>query len=216
MQGGQWDAVPHVRLAVLALALAAVPLASGDNLTDPDGDAEGGLDAIEVAWILGNATATVEVRFAPGDMPADRAVRGVLLVGEPGAAEPSEWYQFTIANETHVFVGHQGPRDATLVATSWTGDVARVELQREAPASASCAFAVVEAGTMTEQGFTRSDVAPSGFDSPEKAWPVDACPEPRTQAAATDDEEEKATPGPAWLGLLGSVALALFVRRRAH
>lgn len=192
---------------------SALPMAGAEALDDPAGDARGP-DVVEVAWSLGNGTAAVEVRFTAGDLPAERAVRGVLLIGTPGSAEPAEWYQFTIANETTAYAGHVGPRPATLVATSWTGDLARVELRRESPAAdGPCVFAVVEAGTLTDQGFTRSDVAPTGFSSPESAWPVDACP-PSHERSAQAETEGKDSPGlGAAVVLFAALALASARRR---
>ena len=218
MPGRRWAPVPSAGVAALALltfAALALPGAA-ESIADPEGDHEaGGLDAVAVAWTVGNATVAVEVRFVPGELPADRAVRGVLVLGTPGQPEPAEWYQFTIANATHAFAAHAGPKDATIVATSWTGDVARVELQRESPvASPACVFAVVEAGTMDATGFVRSDVAPPGFASPEEAWPVDACPDAELDAAAPDDDgESKDSPAlPVLLLALAFVALARRLR----
>lgn len=223
MPGRRWDGVPPKRAAVLAILaagawLASLP-ASAESIPDPDGDAEGaGLDIAGVAWTVGNTTVALEVRFVPGDVPQDRAVRGVLVLGTPGQAEPAEWYQVTIANETHAFAAHAGPVDATIVGTSWTGDVARVELQREPPLAPfeACVFAVVEAGTMDAYGFVRSDVAPPGFASPEDAWPVDACPDAEAAApAAADEVEGKESPALPLAGLLLALVSAIGLRRRA-
>ena len=214
MPGAGWTPVRLVPLAVASFLVAAVPGVAADSLEDPEDDAAG-LDVVLVSWTLANGTARVEVRFQPGEVPDDRAVRGVLLIGTPGEAAPAEWYQFTIANETHAFAGHAGPADAAIVATSWTGDLASVELQRQSPApDGLCAFAVVEAGTMDAGGFVRSDVAPPGFGSPEAAWPVDSCPEPQAVVAEDEGGKEKGSPGLPLAWLLAAVALGALARRR--
>ena len=80
-----------------------------------------------------------------------------LAIGE------QDWYQFTVAAETHVFAAHGTPRDVEVVAVSWNGSLARLEFQRSEPAAASCVLAVVESGVLDDGGFEVLDVAPRGF-----------------------------------------------------
>jgi len=211
---------PACALALLlAPALLLSPAARADALDDDAGDAvDQEIDAIGVAWAVGNATIVLEVRFVPSERTEGRAVRGLVMLGEPGAAEPAEWYQVTIADETHAFAGHAGPSDAAIVGTSWTGDLARVELARQAPAPAApCAFAVVEAGSLTPEGFVRSDVAPRGFSSPEEAWgETESCPEATTDAVETGGSEEKGSPALPLVGLVAAFVLLALRRRPIH
>jgi hypothetical protein len=178
-------------LAVVAAALLCLAApAAAKGLTDAEGDG-GPADLVEVAAMLGNGTATVQALFAGGPAPGT-ALRGVFLVGEPGTAEPAEWYQFTMANGTQVFAAHGTPHDVRVVSSSWNGSVASLEFERSGPASGSCVFAVVEAGTFGPGGFTVLDVAPRGFSSLDSAWPVTACPEVEADDHAL---EEKGSPG---------------------
>ena len=196
-----------------ALLLLLAPAAAAQTYADASGDGDV-LDIARVSVIRGNGTVTLEVRFVPGELPDDRAVRGVVLIGTPGQDEPAEWYHVTIANETTAYAGHgDSPRDAELVSTLWTGDLARAELRRDGAAEAPCVFAVVEAGTMTSTGFVRHDVAPSGFDSPDTAWPVDVCPTPQAVMPVADTEDEKGSPA-APLALLIAALVLLALRRR--
>lgn len=194
---------------VAAALLCLAALATAKGLTDAAGDGEPA-DVVEVVAVLADATATVQVLFA--DEPRlGTALRGVFLVGEPGTSEPSEWYQFTMANGTQAFAAHGTPHDVRVVSSSWNGSVASLEFERSAPASGSCVFAVVESGSFGPGGFAVSDVAPGGFSSLDSAWPVAACPE----AAAEDHAlQENGSPGLGpWMlaALLGGLALA---RRR--
>ena len=222
MRGRRWDAVPLPRalvgsLRVALAALLALPGAGALALDDPEGDAEtkDGLDLRQVVWRIGETTVTVEAHFVPGELPDNRSLRGVLVLGTPGEAEPAEWYQFTIGNETHAFVGHAGPKDAAIVSTSWTGDIAHVELQRDTPAAAApCSFAVIEAGTMGPHGFVVSDAAPPGFASPDAAWPVDQCPQAHAEAEEPDVEDaDKDSPALPFV-LIALALLVLAIRRR--
>jgi MYXO-CTERM domain-containing protein len=223
MPGRRWDAVPLTRRSAVALlglagiaVLAQGPAVAAQAYEDALGDAAT-LDVERVTVTFGNGTIGLQVRFDPGEVPADRAVRGVVVLGAPGEAEPSEWYQVTIANETTVYVAHGGtPHLASLVATSWTGDIASAEWRREGSSTGPCSFAVVEAGTMDANGFVRDDVGPSGFASPEDAWPVEACPgELIVEGKVPDDE--KGSPGLSLVAAAASLALAGGVAwRRRH
>lgn len=217
MRRRRWVPVLPSWTVGMASLLLLLPAVAAQEYGDPTGDTEAdGLDVKAVVVTFGNGTIGIQVHFEPGDVPDERAVRGVVVLGAPGEAEPAEWYHVTIANETTVYVAHgDAPRPGELLATSWTGDIASAEWRREAPAAdPACAFAVVEAGTMGSTGFVRSDVAPPGFASPEEAWPVDACPTAAAaEAAQDDDEEEKGSPGLPFVALLAVVAVA-WLRRR--
>ena len=220
MPGPRWDGVLHPRAAAWALLVPAglllLPGGAAQAYDDPGGDADGVLEIIRATVTFGNGTIGIQVRFDPGEVPENRAVRGVVLLGTPGEAEPAEWYQFTIANQTTVHVAHGGaPRLAELKATSWTGDLASAEWHRDSPAAAPCSFAVVEAGTMDSNGFVRSDVAPPGFASPEEAWPVDGCPDELIIEGERPHDEEKGSPGLPLVAVIASLALVLAIRRRS-
>ncbi|MHB1260645.1 MAG: hypothetical protein ACYC2H_02895 [Thermoplasmatota archaeon] len=202
-----------MRPAFAAVLIAGLSfLAPVQALSDASGDVDQ-LDVVQVTLALGNGTATVEVQFAD-EGPADGAgVRGVVLLGEPGAAEPAEWYQFTVANATHAFAAHGTPRDARVVSSQWTNGTLRLEFERVDEARTSCAFAVVESGLFGAGGFERLDVAPRGFSSMERAWPVEACP--RGDLAEADEvAAPKDSPGLGLVALLGLFGVALFLRRR--
>lgn len=195
-----------------AILLAVAASATAQGLSDAEGDG-GSADIASVSAVLGE-TATVHVRFTSSQSAETTALRGTLVAGEPGAAEPVEWYQFTLANETHVFAGHGTPRDVEVVASSWNGSVATLEFRRSEPASASCLFAVAESGTFGPGGFEVLDVAPKGFASLEAAWPVPECPS--DGAPLGEDvsvESEKGSPA-LGLGLVAALGVALLVRRR--
>ena len=200
-------------LAVAAVLLAGLAsTATAKGLPDAEGDGGAG-DVLVVVGAL-DGSAFVQVAFAEGTDTEGLAIRGVLMRGDPGSAEPTEWYQFTMANVTHAFAAHGTPRDVRVLASSWNGTVATVEFERSEPSQSSCVFAVVESGILGEGGFQVLDVAPRGFASMESAWPVDACP---SEAAALGDdvssEEDKGSPG-LGLGLLGALCVALLFRRR--
>jgi hypothetical protein len=213
MRRARWAAVPRAAVA-WALLLAVLPAAAAQSYADASADATA-LDVAQVSVVLGNGTVALEVRFVPGELPDDRAVRGVVLLGMAGAAEPAEWYHVTIANETTVYAGHgEAPSGAELASTSWTGDLARAEWRRDQPAAdAPCVFAVVESGTLSATGFMRRDVAPAGFDSPDTAWPVDACPAPSPLVSDQPDEPGKDSPVPLPV-MLVALAIAFVLRRR--
>jgi hypothetical protein len=196
----------------LLLALAAGTDAKVDvhTASDATGDADA-LDVTQVAWTMLGGNVSVYVTFAGGETPAGAAVRGVFVVGEPGSAEPVEWYQFTLANESRAFAAHGTPRDVRVLSSSWNGTLASIVFERPDEATGTCAFAVVESGVLGAGGFERSDVAPRGFASMDAAWPVDACP-PESEPAGGD--AAKGSPGVGLALLASAFALALLVRRR--
>jgi hypothetical protein len=209
-----------VRLAfAVAVLVAAGPAAAQGSTEDTapfghrDDQGDGGRADVVAVFAFLTETALVQVRFDAEPGP-DVALRGVLMRGEPGAAEPTEWYQFTVANATHAFAAHGTPRDVRVVASSWNGTAVDLEFERSEPASGSCVFAVVESGVFGDGGFEVLDVAPRGFASMESAWPIDACPvaEPIGPQEA-GEPAEKGSPG-LGLGLLAAVGMALLLRRR--
>jgi MYXO-CTERM domain-containing protein len=192
--------------------IAVVASAQAESFQDAADDADS-LDVLTVTSTLSDATASVEVQFAEASPSDGAALRGVLLIGEPGAAEPAEWYQFSLANATHVFAAHGTPREVQIVAATWNGSVARIEFERSQSSSAACVFAVVESGLLAMGGFEVLDVAPHGFASPETAWPVDACP----QAEPADESvgvEGKDSPSVWPLALFAILGVTLLARRR--
>lgn len=223
LAGNPFEAAPrwcHVRLAfAVAVLVAAGPAAAQGSGEDAapfghrDDQGDGGTADVVAVFAFLAETAQVQVTFAAEPGP-DTALRGVLMRGEPGAAEPAEWYQFTVANATHAFAAHGTPRDVRVVASSWNGTAASIEFERSEPASGSCVFAVVESGVFGDGGFEVLDVAPRGFGSMESAWPVDACPTAEAIGPPeTGQQAEKGSPG-LGLGLLAAVGMALFLRRR--
>lgn len=195
--------------AVLLLGLASLP---AQALSDPAGDAEA-LDMLSVTLALGNGTASVEVLFAGAAQADGAAVRGVVLLGEPGAEEPAEWYQFTVANATHAFAAHGTPRDARVTSSTWSNGTLRVEFERVDEARTSCAFAVVESGHFGAGGFERLDVAPRGFTAMDAAWPVQECPR-GDLAESEGPADSKDSPATGLVALLAALHVALLSRRR--
>jgi hypothetical protein len=210
-----------VRLALLAASVLVLGLAGAAGADEatmglPDAEGDGGEgDVVNVIGVLAE-TAFVQVLFTRSADLEDIAIRGVLVRGEPNAAEPTEWYQFTVANVTHAFAAHGVPRDVRVIRSSWNGSVATLEFERSEPSSepASCVFAVVESGTFNETGFEVFDAAPLNFTSVEGAWPVGACPGMESALPGNPSREGKGSPGLALPLLAGAVAAAAFRRRR--
>lgn len=206
-----------VALAVAGWVILTMPAATAQApvfFGDAAGDG-GRFDVGRVSLGLGNGTVAVEVHLAPGGAVPDGAmIRGVAVFGEPGAAEPAEWYQFTVTgNATQAFAAHGTPRDVAIVSSSWDASGVRLEFERAGPASASCSYVVVESGVLGDGGFERHDVAPTGFASMDSAWPVQACPQ-GAPAAATVAPEGKGAAGAGVLALATGLGCAMLLRRR--
>jgi hypothetical protein len=195
---------------LLVLAAGAQAKVGVHLLADAVDDAES-LDITEVAWSSDGANLTVWVTFDGTETPPGAALRGVFVLGDPGAVEPAEWYQFTLANSSKAFAAHGTPREVQVLSSSWNGSVASLVFERPDPAQGSCAFVVVESGILGAGGFDRLDVAPRGFASMDAAWPVDACPPEDAPAASAD---EKGSPGVDLALLAWAFAFALLLRRR--
>ena len=208
--GKRWCDVRLVLAAVAVVLLGLAVAVAGKGLPDAEGDG-GTADVTTVVGVLAE-TAFVQVAFAGDAQLEGIAIRGVLLRGDPGAAEPTEWYQFTMANATHAFAAHGTPRDVRVVSSSWNGSVATLEFERSEPSRSSCVFAVVESGVIGDGGFEVLDVAPRGFDSMDAAWPVSACPSEQVPLGDDVSAEAKGSPG-LGLGLLAALAVAVAARR---
>jgi hypothetical protein len=189
-------------------ALLLVPAGLAQAFDDRAGDA-GGPDLVDVSWSLGNGTAALSFRLA-ADRPADGAVRGLLLSGTPGEAEPAEWYAFTLADDAAVRDGIDGGAVAVL-ASGWNGSVATLSFARTSAVEAPCTFVAVQAGTLTGDGFAVSDVVPDGLANLESAWPVDACPASRPLGTPPSAPSQDA---PLGLVALAALAVGLVVARR--
>jgi hypothetical protein len=212
-----------VRLALVAVAAVVCSLAvavaglEATTFSLPDEEGDGGKgDVVGVRAVLEEGAGFVQVLFSGRASLEKVAIRGVLVSGAVGSAEPAEWYQFTVANETQAFAAHGTPREVrVLPSSSWNGSVMTLRFERSEPVPSTCTFAVVEAGTFGEGGFGALDVAPRGFASMEDAWPVTECP---TDGIFLDDHPspppaEKGSPG-VGLGLLLAAVVGAAMSRR--
>jgi hypothetical protein len=202
--------VNRPRLAwLLVPGLLLLPITSAQAFDDRRGDADGP-DLVEVSWSLDNGTARLSFQLA-ADRPGEGAVRGLLLLGTPGEADPAEWYAFTLSDDAAVNDGLEGGA-VTVLASGWNGSVGHLSFERTAAAPAPCSFVAVEVGMLTGDGFSASDVVPDGLANLESAWPVEACPPSRPAGSAPAAAESEDAP----LGAvaLAAVAIGLIMARR--